>query len=242
MKTESCGFTSDESQKLHEGHRARMRERFLRHGADSLETHELLEMLLFYCIRMRNTNETAHAMIKRFGSLEGVLSATAEELKQFDYITDSGAVLIKLVGEIGRRKMIESKRPVSRYDTLEKVGEFLVGLFYGLTEERMYFLAFDSAMRLLDCSCVGEGGPTSINMCSRKIIESTIYSKAENVIIAHNHPNGIAVPSRNDISMTHQLESVLRVLDTRLLCHIIVAGDKYAPINDTLGGKFDLTI
>ena len=199
-------------------------------------------MLLYYCISRRDTNEIAHEMLDRFGSLEGVFSSDIDDLTNFDDISETGAVLIKLVGEMNRRCMIEKAGNVCRYDTIEKVGEFLLGIFKGQTAEKLYVLTFDSGMRMIDCECISEGTLGSVNLCVRRIIEVTIASKATNVIIAHNHPGGIAVPSKNDISLTHQLERLLEIIEARLLCHIIVAGDRYAPISNLAGSRFDLTI
>ena len=226
----------------HSGHRERMRKKYLQNGADSMEPHELLEMLLYYCVPRRNTNEIAHEMMERFGSLEGLLAADVEELCKISYISESGAILIKLVGELSRRSLIENISSSYRYDTIEKVGKFLVNIFRGQNEEKLYLLMFDCGMRLLDYTCICEGGSSSVNLCNRRIVELSINSKAANIIIAHNHPGGIAVPSKNDISLTHQLETVMDLIDTKLLCHIIVAGDRYAPINNTYNGKFDLTV
>lgn len=226
---------------FHKGHRSRLREKYIRGGADGLETHELMELLLFYCIPRRNTNETAHAILNRFGSLEELFSADIRELQQIDYISENGAVLIKLIGELGRRRMMESTSSIYRYDTLDKVGAFLVSLFSGQSVEKLYLLSFDNGMKLLNCSCICEGSVNSVNMCARKIIENIVHSGASNVVLAHNHPGGIAVPSKNDISLTHSLESLTSILGVKLLCHMVVSGDRYAPITPC-AGKFELTL
>lgn len=242
MESDSNLSAVKKNTNCHDGHRERMRKKYIQNGADGLEAHELLEMLLYYCIPRRNTNEIAHEMIDHFGSLENLFSAGIDEIQKFDYISESGAILIKLVGELNRRSMLETTSSVYRYDTIEKVGNFLVSLYKGQGEEKLYLLMFDSGMRLLDCTCICEGGVGSVGVNVRKIVEHTISAKASNIIIAHNHPGGIAVPSKNDISLTHQLETVMDIMDTKLLCHIIVAGDRYAPISNSYSGKFDFTI
>lgn len=242
MISEEKGFSVEKSGGCHDGHRQRMREKYIRCGEEGFEDHELLEMLLYYCVSRRNTNETAHGMLDRFGTLENVFAADIEELEQFDYISKNGAVLIKLVGEMHRRCLIEKAGAVRRYDSIEKVGDFLVGLFKGQNTEKLYLLTFDSGMKMLDCACISEGTIGSVNVCIRKIVEITVCSKASNVIVAHNHPGGIAIPSKNDISLTHQLENLLELIDARLLCHMIVAGDRYAPIINSMNGKFDFTV
>lgn len=226
----------------HLGHRTRLKRKFIEGGADALASHELLELLLFYCVPRRNTNDIAHKMIDELGSLEKVLTADERALCEFDYISENGAILIKLVKELERRCAMESTGAVSRYDSIDKVGRFLLSLYTGQTVEKLYLLMFDSSMRMLDCVCVCEGGVSSVKLCSRKIMESILYSKAANVILAHNHPGGLAVPSKNDLALTRQLENLIECLDARLLAHIIVANGKYMPINNSGDGKFDITI
>ena len=236
----SVGVNSEKEKDLHDGHRQRLREKYVRGGADNLETHELIEMLLYYCIPRRDTNEIAHEMLNHFGSLDRLLSAKIEELEQFDYVSHSGAILIKLIGEIERRRMLEMSSTY-RYDSLDKVGEFLISLFRGHTEERLYLLAFDSGMKLINCSLISEGTINAVNVCANKIVELAVSLNASNIIIAHNHPGGVAVPSQNDISLTHSIESLTGLLHVRLLCHMIVAGDRYSPVSPC-PGKFDFTV
>jgi len=215
----------------HSGHRNRLRDKFIEGGADCLASHELLELLLFSCVPRRNTNDIAHSMIERFGSLEKVLEADIAELESFDYITKTGAVLIRLVNEIKRRCNMEKATTVYRYDTLDKVGTLLKSLFYGQNTEKLYLLLFDGQMRLLDCVHICDGSVNDVKACFRKMAERLIFSKATAAILSHNHPGGLVIPSKEDISVNKELETLFGYMGTKLLTHIIVAGDRYAPIN-----------
>ena len=221
-KTENC---------CHDGHRDRLRKKFSENGPETLENHELIELLLYYCIYRRNTNPIAHAMMEHFGSLENVLSASPKELAKFDYMTEKSAVLFNLVLELNRRCGLEREMDVYCYDTLEKVGNFLTSLFYGKTTENLYLLMFDGKMRMLDCVHISEGSVNSTRADIRKIVECAITAKASNVIVAHNHPGGLVIPSKEDIMLTRDIENLLDIIDIRMLTHIIVADKKYAPIN-----------
>lgn len=220
----------------HSGHRGRMFDRFLAYGADSLADHELLEIYLYFCIQRRNTNEIAHKMIERFGSLDGVFNASVEELSTVEYISKRGAVLIKLMKEMARRCKMEHARDEYCFDTMDKLGRFLTSLFYGRSEEQLYMLLFDVKMRIIDCHMLSAGGVNSVGSCLRAVVEKTVQSKAANVVLAHNHPSGLLLPSREDIVMTREAESVLRCIDVKLVAHIIVSGDRYAPIEQGSGG------
>ena len=87
---------------IHSGHRSRLRQRFLKQGIEGFEPHNILEILLFYGIPYRDTNDIAHKLIDKFGSLEGVFDADIKELTKIDGIGENSATLIKLVPQISK--------------------------------------------------------------------------------------------------------------------------------------------
>ena len=215
---------------LYEGHRERMRQRFLEYGMDHMQDTELLEILMFHSIPRKDTKEVAHQLVQNFGSLSGVMNATVEDLMKISGVSYNSAVLIKLTLALSRRYAIDSHEDLPMYDTLDKIGQYVKRLYIGVNVERVYLLMFDNALRLLDCCWISDGSVNSAVPKTRVMIEKAYQKQASSVVLVHNHPHGIAVPSGDDIALTHRLDTAFDLVGIKLLEHIVVAGDKYAPI------------
>lgn len=215
---------------VHAGHRDRMRDRYLESGAESFATHELLEMLLFYGVPQKDTNSLAHDMINHFGSLEGVISATPEELMSIPGIKKHAAVLVSLVAEINRRCLTEKMSRRVLLNTQEKIEHYIKPILNMLSVEKLYALFLDNSLKLIKCVCISEGTVNANNPNIKKIVQSALHYNAANVILAHNHPGGLAIPSKEDHATTRDVDVALRLMDINLVEHFIVAGDKCAPI------------
>ena len=217
-------------QNVHAGHRDRMKDRYLESGAEGFASHELLEMLLFYGIPQKDTNSLAHDMINRFGSLEGVISAKPEELMAIPGIKKHAAVLISLVAELNRRALIDKMTHRVTLDTQERLEQYIKPFLSMLSIEKLYVLYLDNSMRLIKCACISEGTVNTNNPSIKKIVELAIQTNASNVVLAHNHPGGLTIPSREDMATTRDIREALRIVDVRLVEHFIVADDRCAPM------------
>ena len=215
---------------VHDGHRERKREQFLRHGADSFADHELLELLLYSAVPRRDTNPLAHALIEKFGSLHAVFAAPAEELEKFSGISRSGAVLLKLIAPIYRRAALSAGENEQILDTVEKIGGFFLNLYVAESREVMYQLCLDAKGRRLNLYKLGEGDPSSVTMNVRRVIENAILSQASMVALAHNHPSGVALPSHEDIIATQQVQTALDAMGICLADHVIVADGDFVSL------------
>ena len=214
----------------HAGHRQRMRERFLRQGLDGFAPHEILELLLFYAIPQKNVNPLAHSLIERFGSLASVFAADRDELRAVDGIGDVSADLIKLVSSITRRIAMEDVSPRDSYNSISKIVKYLSNLYMGVAVERVYMMLFDNSLHLLDCVHVGDGTINTFVMQPGIMAKKALYRNASSVVIAHNHPHGLAIPSPEDIVATRKLYATFDLIGVQLLEHIIIAGQQYTPI------------
>lgn len=212
---------------IHAGHRQRMKQRFLEEGLDGFTDIQALELLLFYALPQGDTNPIAHALLDHFGSLAQVLEADVNELKTVKGIKDHAATLLALVTQMCRFYAVNAAEQTEILSTLDACGAYLVPRFFGRTNETVFMLCLDAKCKVLCCKCVGEGNIHSASISLRKIVEVAINSNATTVILAHNHPSGVAVPSDEDVQTTRRIASALNAVEVHLADHIVVSGDDY---------------
>ncbi|HNX99923.1 MAG TPA: DNA repair protein RadC [Oscillospiraceae bacterium] len=219
---------------VHDGHRGRMKTRFLEHGLDNFDDINVLELLLFYALPRCDTNVVAHRLLDRFGSLPGVLEAPAEELARVEGVGDSAAALLRLIPQVSRRYMMEREGTAAHaLSDPASAGCFFVPRFLYETDEVVYLACLDSVHRVLSCTEVGRGVVNSAEVSVRKIVELALRQNAAAVILAHNHVNGLAIPSKEDELTTRQLASALNLVGIGLIDHIIVAGGEFVSMADS---------
>ena len=217
---------------VHDGHRERLRNKFLE-AKDSFEDHELLELLLFYSIPRANTNEIAHDLLDRFGSLQGVFNADVPALMQVEHLGEKSAIFLKTVSEILLRYQMEKFENVSILSSPELLQNYMCSLFVGTDNEKAYILLFNKARRLITCKKVSEGYCAASTITMRDISSVSINSNAAYAILVHNHPGGKAIPSGEDISTTAIVNRALKTNGIEFLEHFIVAGNVCAQIMKT---------
>lgn len=215
---------------MHEEHRKRMRGRYLQSGFDGFSDHEILECLLYNSIPRGDTNELAHRLMERFGSIRNLLEATPEELVAEDGVGENTAFLLKLICEALRRYANDTLQTAPSYRTLSSISEYLCRKFVGQATECVYLMLLNNRLSLIDCSKVSEGTVNQSLIPLRKITEKAIFRKASVMVLAHNHPNGFAVPSENDLQITEEIIKMMDHLGVPLLEHLIVADDCVYPI------------
>lgn len=211
---------------MHENHRDRLRERFLAEGLDSFEPHQALEMLLFYCVPRRDTNELAHRLISRFGSIAGVFDAHALELEQVEGMGRNSAVLLTMMKPLWRLYRQDSSRHGVLMDSCSAACAYAVDLFAGRLNEAFYVLCLDPGCRLIREALLHEGTVNEVSVHPRTVVETAIRNNASQVIFVHNHPKGLVVPSSNDIAYTRRLTVALSTIGINIIDHIIVCGEE----------------
>ena len=213
--------------KLHQGHRQRVKKRYLNEGLDAFEDHQVLEMLLFYCIPMRDTNELSHKMIREFGSLAGLFEADPRDICKRCKVSENTAILISAIPSLARRyfKSKWGQKPVLNSSTL--AGEYAISLFAGRTYEAFFVICLDSQNRVNNAALVHEGTINEAPVYPRIIVETALRHQANCIILAHNHPGGSLHPSREDVEITRRIVTAFNAISIRVVDHIIVGGDKY---------------
>ena len=215
---------------IHAGHRERLRARYDRSGMDDFADHEILELLLTYAIPRGDVNGQAHALIDRFGSVAGALDAQPEELCEVKGIGPEAARFLTMLPSVFRRYALNKVTPMKSMDTLVKIGEYLMALYTGVTFERVSLLLLNNSMGLIESVHLADGSINSADVNVRRIAELALFKHASGVVLAHNHPRGLAIPSGDDYRITQDVESALETLGVPLLEHIIVTENRYAPI------------
>ena len=223
---------------LHTGHRERLKQRFLEQGLDGFTDIQALEMLLFYSVPRQDTNPIAHKLLEHFGSLSQVLEAPAEELMKVGGIGEHSAVLLSLMNQMSRFYLVDRARREKVLPTIDDCARYMMPYFYGRTNETVFLLCLDAKCKTLSCKEVGEGTINSAGVSVRKIVETAIREGASTVVLAHNHPSGIALPSTEDIQVTYRVAAALSAVEVQLADHIVVAEDDYVSMAQS-GYRFD---
>ena len=217
---------------VHDGHRARKKEQFRTHGLDAFADHEVLELLLFYAIPRIDTNPVAHRLIDRFGSLDAVLSAPPEELEKVEGVGEHAATLLSLMLPLVRRAYMAAKKGGVALGTTEQQGRYFCALFFGARQEAFYEACLDAKGKLLRCFKIADGSVDAVNINIRCIVENALRCHASAVVLSHNHPSGVALPSPDDNATTLMVYDALRTVDIQLLDHIIVADDDFVSLRE----------
>ena len=212
---------------IHDGHRQRLKERFLREGMDHFTDIQVLELLMFYSIPRQDTNPIAHALLKHFGSLSQVLEAPVEELCKVPGVGQSTAMLLSMMIPISRFYQKDQTENVKILATMDAYGQYLMPYFHGRRNETVYLLCLDAKCKVLGCREMGEGSINSAGVPVRRIVETALGLGATTVVLAHNHPSGIALPSGEDIQTTHRVAEALSAVEIVLADHVVVADDDY---------------
>ena len=212
---------------VHEGHRERLKRRFLQEGLDNFDEIQVLELLLFYAIPRRDTNPLAHRLLDQFGSLAGVLESPASTLGQVPGIGENAATLLQLITAVSRYYMICRASVGQPLNTVERCGAYLTPRFFGLRDEAVCALCLDAKCKPLACRILGQGSVNAAGVPIRKIVEFALSANATSVVLAHNHPSGIALPSQADIAATERLSVALDAVGIILADHIIVSDEDF---------------
>ncbi len=217
---------------LHEGHRGRLKNQFLESGLDGFSDHQILELLLFYAIPQKDTNDIAHELIIEFGSLAGVLDASYEDLMSVSGIKHHSASLIKLMPPLFREYQLSKAKKKAMKDpddakdyVLEKFNDFLKAKLTSYTEETFLALCLDNSNKVNNCCIVSKGTETEAVVSPRDVAAVALRNNSTNLIVAHNHPNGVPYPSDQDVNFTRSLENILFPLGINLRDHVIIAED-----------------
>ncbi len=215
---------------IHAGHRQRLKDRFRREGLDNFDELYVLELLLFYAIPQKDTNPLAHRLLDHFGSLSGVLGASADELEKVEGVGKNAATFLSLITQVCRYYQVKRTEPGEILRTIDQCGNYLMPHFIGRENETVFMLCLDAKCKVICCKMVGEGSVNSANIPIRRVVEMALAANATTVVLAHNHPSGLAIPSADDVQTTHRVAAALAAVEISLADHIVVSQNDFVSI------------
>jgi DNA repair protein RadC len=212
------------------GHRDRLRARFMEAGSEALADYEMLELVLFRAIPVRDVKPLAKELLARFGSFAEVISAPPERLKEVEGIGDSVATDIKIIAAAAQRlaKGHVKKRPV--LSSWASVLDYCRAAQAFAEKEQFRILFLDKRNQLIADEVQQEGTVDHTPVYPREVVKRALELSATAIILVHNHPSGDPTPSQADIEMTKQVASVAKPLGVTLYDHIIVGKDGHASL------------
>lgn len=214
---------TEQGNNVHKGHRQKVKTRYMQTGFDGMADHNVLELLLFFGIPYKDTNAIAHELMNTFGSFSGVLHASVEELKGVKGMTENAACLLNMILPVYSRYYADLMAEKPMLMSVEEVVDFMRPKFLDTNNERAYALCFDGSHRLIAARKLSDGDVNSTVFDMRKLAAAVLETKAVGVILVHNHPNGIPLPSQNDVKQTESAFSLLNMMKVSLMDHIIIA-------------------
>ncbi len=219
---------------IHDGHRERLRQKA---AIGATEKHEKLELFLFGALPRVNTNEISHALLDRFGGMEGVLCASTEKLEAVKGIGRSASIQLRNLGSIVREYQLELCDTSKIFSSVSERERYVCALFACLPFETTYMLMFSSYGKFLGAKSIGRGTATQAPLSVRSGMYAAKKLNAKYVIFAHNHPDKIMSPSAADLACARLLNGKFGKMGIEALEHYVVAHGRCMPYSHMLTDK-----
>ena len=222
------------NEKDSQGHRERIKEKFLKNGLDGFAEYEILELLLTYCIPRKDTKPIAKELLNKFKSLDNVFKADFDKLSAIDGLGKNSIAFLKLIGdlpsiiykdELKNKKLIDKETlKISNKDILLKYLRNKIGYE---EIEKFYVLYLSSSNEVIEFEENSVGTLDRSSVYPREIYKKIINLNAKSIILAHNHPSDNITPSKCDIELTNEIAKGLKNFGALLIEHIIITKNSY---------------
>jgi len=213
------------------GHRQRIKDKYKKSGIDGWLDYEVLELILSYAIARKDTKPIAKELLTRFKTINGVLAADREELKNLSGISEHAALFFNLLKDVA---VLYLENGLHNKDLLSSPGvvfDYLKASLKGSIDEEFKTLFLNGRNQLIAIETLQTGTVNRSVVYPRKIVERSLYHHAVGVIIAHNHPAGTLKPSTDDCAVTKSIKDALKTVEISLLDHIIIGDNDYFSFN-----------
>lgn len=198
---------------------------------DNLTDEELLTLLLRY--GQSDPAATAKRLLDRFHTVANLMEVDADDLRTVEGLKETSVLLLQLVPELHRRYFISRNRGRTTLHNTSDYAAYMMPCFYGVRNEQVHALLLDANAVVLECVCLGEGSVNSANVPVRNLVHEVLISNATGVVLAHNHPSGLFVPSKEDVELTMRLRECLNMMDVLLIDHLIIVQDDYLSMRES---------
>lgn len=210
------------------GHRERLRQRYLEKGFAGFSDREKLEYFLCLCIPRKDVKPLADALLKKYKSISKVIDQPIDELKTIDGIGESTAINIAALRDFfGVYFSDLSKNQAETITKMSSLAEMLRASIGHKPNEVLFAIFLNAKNEVLATKELGEGTVSQAAAFPRKIVEEALKQKATSIILAHNHPGGVAEPSEHDESITTEIQKALALVDVTLQDHLILTNNEY---------------
>ena len=217
----------EEWQRRGEGHRQRLRDKFLAQGIEAFTDAEIIELLLTFGTPRSDCKEAARALLAQFGSLPAVLDAAPVQLQQVKGVGPKNTFALHFIQGVARRYLHQRVVGKEYVRSSREVADYLIHSMRGLQHEVLTVVFLDAAHAVIDAAVVAEGTVTVNTIYPRELVKAALARNASALVIAHNHPSGSLTPSRQDSELTRSLYLVCSFMHLDLLDHLIIgAGDQ----------------
>ena len=222
------------TQRIHkgDGHRKRLREKFLNSGLLGFHDYEVIELLLTLGTPRKDCKNAAKSALKRFKTLQGVLEASVKELCQVDGIGPKNLFGVKLIKEVADRYL--EKRLIEK-DNVSNSKELFDYLYYSMRDisrECFKVIYLDAKNKVIETETLFKGTLTASSVYPREVVAAAMNHHSAALIFAHNHPSGDPKPSKEDISLTRQLFFACRVMGIIVHEHLVIGDNRYFSFAD----------
>jgi DNA repair protein RadC len=211
----------------HLGHRKRLKERYEKAGMEGLQDYEILELLLFYAIPQGDVKARAKELLKRFGSLKGVLDVDLKALREVPGIGEHSSLFFRVVRDVRTLYLRQGAELKDQISSTKELIDYCLASMGGLKDEHFAVIYLNARNRIIQVETIQEGIVNQAVVYPRKVLEKALKHKASAVILVHNHPSGHVRPSDADIRLTRVLQDAARVMDIVLHDHLIVGENRF---------------
>ena len=222
------------NEKDNQGHRERIKEKFLKNGIDGFAEYEILELLLTYCIPRKDTKPIAKDLLNKFKTLDNVFKADFDKLSVIDGLGNNSIAFLKLIGDLPSiiyKDELKNKKLVNK--EILKISNKDILLNYlrnkiGYEEiEKFYVIYLSSSNEVIEFEENSVGTLDRSSVYPREIYKKVINLNAKSIILAHNHPSDNITPSKSDIELTNEIAKGLKNFGALLIEHIIITKNSY---------------